>query len=187
MSFERRKARIGRVISDKMDKSVVVLVEWRRTHPLYRKSMRRRSRLVVHDADNSCQVGDLIRIIESRPMSKTKRWRVAEILARQEIAELQPDEITIDQSVATSAGLGGPEAAEPALMESVAEVEAETEPTGEEPEAETEPAGEEPEAETEPAEEEPEAETEPAEEEPEAETEPAEEDAAESDEGKPAP
>jgi small subunit ribosomal protein S17 len=174
MSFERRKARIGKVISDKMDKSVVVLVEWRRTHPLYRKSMRRRSRLVAHDADNSCQVGDLIRIIESRPMSKTKRWRVAEILARQEIAELQPDEITIDQSVATSAGLGGPEAAEPALMESVAEAEAETEPAEEEPEAETEPAEEEPEAETEPAEEE-------------AETEPAADVAAESDEGKPAP
>ena len=175
MSFERRKARIGKVISDKMDKSVVVLVEWRRTHPLYRKSMRRRSRLVVHDADNSCKVGDLIRIIESRPMSKTKRWRVAEILARQEIAELQPGEITIDQSVVISASLGAPEAAEPALMESVAK--AETEPAEEEPEAETEPA----------ADVATEAEVEPAEEEPEAETEPAADVAAGSDEGKPAP
>jgi small subunit ribosomal protein S17 len=113
MSFERRKARVGRVISDKMDKSVVVLVEWRRTHPLYRKSIRRRSRLVVHDADNSCRTGDLIRIIESRPISKTKRWRVAEILSRQEIAEIQPDEITIDQAVATAAGVQEPEAVEP--------------------------------------------------------------------------
>jgi small subunit ribosomal protein S17 len=112
MSFERRKARVGRVISDKMDKSVVVLVEWRRTHPLYRKSMRRRSRLVVHDVDNSCRIGDLIRIIESRPISKTKRWRVAEILSRQDIAEVQPEDITIDEAVATAAGVQEPEAVE---------------------------------------------------------------------------
>ena len=110
MSFERRKARVGRVISDKMDKSVVVLVEWRRTHPLYRKSIRRRSRLVAHDADNSCRIGDLIRIIESRPVSRTKRWRVAEILSRLDIAEIQPEDITIDEAVATSAGVQEPEA-----------------------------------------------------------------------------
>ncbi len=112
MSFERRKARVGRVIRDKMDKSVVVLVEWRRTHPLYRKSIRRRSRLVVHDADNSCRIGDMIRVIESRPISRTKRWRVAEILSRQEIAEIQPDEITIDEAVATAAGVQEPETVE---------------------------------------------------------------------------
>ncbi len=132
MSFERRKARVGTVISDKMDKSVVVLVEWRRTHPLYRKSMRRRSRLVVHDAENTCRIGDLIRIIESRPISKTKRWRVAEILARQDIAEIQPEEITIDESVATAAGIQGLDAAP-----EVAEVE--PEPADEEPEPEAEP------------------------------------------------
>ena len=112
MSFERRKVRVGRVISDRMDKSVVVLVEWRRTHPLYRKSIRRRSRLVVHDADNSCRIGDMIRVIESRPISRTKRWRVAEILSRQEIAEIQPDEITIDEAVATAAGVQEPETVE---------------------------------------------------------------------------
>ena len=112
MSFERRKARVGRVISDKMDKSVVVLVEWRRTHPLYRKSIRRRSKLVVHDADNSCRIGDMVRVIESRPISRTKRWRLAEILSRQEIAELQPDEITIDEAVATAGGGQEPEAVE---------------------------------------------------------------------------
>ena len=112
MSFERRKVRVGRVIRDKMDKSVVVLVEWRRTHPLYRKSIRRRSRLVVHDADNSCRIGDMIRVIESRPISRTKRWRVAEILSRQEIAEIQPDEITIDEAVATAGGVQEPETVE---------------------------------------------------------------------------
>ena len=126
MSFERRKVRVGRVISDRMDKSVVVLVEWRRTHPLYRKSIRRRSRLVVHDADNSCRIGDMIRVIESRPISRTKRWRVAEILSRQEIAEIQPDEITIDEAVATAAGVQEPETVESVseqLMPEQAEVE----------------------------------------------------------------
>ena len=174
MSFERRKARVGRVISDKMDKSVVVLVEWRRTHPLYRKSMRRRSRLVAHDADNSSRTGDLIRIIESRPISKTKRWRVAEIISRQEIAEIQPDEIAIDESVATAAGVREPETveaapepaaapepvavAEPATAPepaSVAEPEPESEPvvaTAEpEPDVATEVAAEAVEAESEPA------------------------------------
>ena len=121
MSFERRKARVGRVISDKMDKSVVVLVEWRRTHPLYRKSIRRRSRLVVHDVDNSCRIGDMIRVIESRPISKTKRWRVAEILSRQDIAEIQPDEITIDEAVATAAGVQETQAFESVSEQSVSE------------------------------------------------------------------
>ena len=146
MSFERRKARVGRVISDKMDKSVVVLVEWRRTHPLYRKSIRRRSRLVAHDADNSCRIGDLIRIIESRPVSRTKRWRVAEILSRLDIAEIQPEDITIDEAVATSAGVEGPEAvgadaapgpeAEPEEMEPEPVAEATADAEAEEPEAE---------------------------------------------------
>ena len=189
MSFERRKARVGRVISDKMDKSVVVLVEWRRTHPLYRKSMRRRSRLVAHDADNSSRTGDLIRIIESRPISKTKRWRVAEIISRQEIAEIQPDEITIDETVATAAGAREPEtvevAPEPAATPepagalepvavaepevepepaAVAELEVESEPVAvAEPEVESEPAAvAEPEVESEPvAVAEPEVESEP--------------------------
>ena len=127
MSFERRKVRVGRVISDRMDKSVVVLVEWRRTHPLYRKSIRRRSRLVVHDADNSCRIGDMIRVIESRPISRTKRWRVAEILSRQEIAEIQPDEITIDEAVATAAGVQEPETVE-SVSEQLVPEQSESEP-----------------------------------------------------------
>ena len=127
MSFERRKVRVGRVISDRMDKSVVVLVEWRRTHPLYRKSIRRRSRLVVHDADNSCRIGDMIRVIESRPISRTKRWRVAEILSRQEIAEIQPDVITIDGAGATAAGVQEPETAE-SVSEQLIPEQSESEP-----------------------------------------------------------
>jgi len=105
MSFERRKVRTGIVVGDRMDKTVVVQVEWRSTHPVYRKSIRRRTRFNAHDEQNLCQVGDLIRIVETRPLSRTKRWRVAEILSREEVAEVQPDEIVVDESVATAAGL----------------------------------------------------------------------------------
>ncbi len=99
MSFERRKVRVGRVVDDKMDKTVVVDVEWRRTHQLYRKSVRRKSRFLAHDAENQCRIGDQVRIIETRPLSKTKRWRIADILAREEIADIQPEEITVDEVV----------------------------------------------------------------------------------------
>jgi len=99
MSFERRKVRVGRVVDDKMDKTVVVDVEWRRSHQLYRKSVRRKSRFLAHDAENQCRIGDQVRIIETRPLSKTKRWRIADVLAREEIADIQPDEITVDEVV----------------------------------------------------------------------------------------
>lgn len=77
----RRKTRIGRVISDRMDKSVVVAVEWRQAHRLYSKSVKRVSKLHVHDQDNGCKVGDMVAIMETRPLSKTKRWRVTQILS----------------------------------------------------------------------------------------------------------
>jgi len=78
----RRKVRDGLVVSDKMDKTVVVVVEDRVKHPLYGKVMRRTSRLKVHDETNSCGVGDRVSIMETRPLSATKRWRVVEILER---------------------------------------------------------------------------------------------------------
>jgi small subunit ribosomal protein S17 len=78
----RRKVREGLVVSDKMDKTVVVVVEDRVKHPLYGKVMRRTSRLKVHDEGNSCGVGDRVSIMETRPLSATKRWRVVEILER---------------------------------------------------------------------------------------------------------
>jgi small subunit ribosomal protein S17 len=78
----RRKVRDGIVVSDKMDKTVVVVVEDRVKHPLYGKVMRRTSRLKVHDENNSCGVGDRVSIMETRPLSATKRWRVVEILER---------------------------------------------------------------------------------------------------------
>jgi small subunit ribosomal protein S17 len=77
-----RKTRDGLVVSDKMDKTVVVIVEDRVQHPLYRKTMRRTSRLKAHDEQNSCGVGDRVRLMETRPLSATKRWRVVEILEK---------------------------------------------------------------------------------------------------------
>ena len=78
----RRKVREGIVVSDKMQKTVVVVVEDRVKHPLYGKVLRRTSRLKAHDENNSCGIGDRVSIMETRPLSATKRWRVVEILER---------------------------------------------------------------------------------------------------------
>ena len=76
----RRKVREGYVVSDKMDKTVVVAVEDRVKHPLYGKVMRRTSKVKAHDEQNQCGVGDTVRIVETRPLSATKRWRVVQIV-----------------------------------------------------------------------------------------------------------
>ena len=78
----RRKVREGLVVSDKMDKTVVVAVEDRVKHPLYGKVMRRTSKLKAHDEQNACGIGDRVLLMETRPLSATKRWRVVEILER---------------------------------------------------------------------------------------------------------
>lgn len=77
-----RKIRRGYVTSDKMDKTVVVLLEDRAKHPLYGKVMRKSKKVKVHDENNECRIGDLVRIMETRPLSATKRWRVVEILEK---------------------------------------------------------------------------------------------------------
>lgn len=77
-----RKEREGLVVSDKMDKTVVVAVEDRFKHPLYGKVVRRTSRLKAHDADNACGVGDRVLLMETRPLSATKRWRIVRILEK---------------------------------------------------------------------------------------------------------
>ena len=78
----RRKAREGVVVSDKMDKTVVVVVRELKPHPLYKKVVQHRTRFKAHDEENSCGVGDRVRIVETRPLSADKRWRVAEILEK---------------------------------------------------------------------------------------------------------
>ena len=93
MSYERRKVRVGRVVSDKMDKTIVVSVEWSQPHRVYKKNVKRWNKFRVHDQDNSCNLGDTVRIVETRPLSKTKRWKVSEIIQKGDVAELQPGEI----------------------------------------------------------------------------------------------
>ena len=90
----KRKTRFGRVVSDKMDKTVVVAVDTPRRHPLYRKTIRRAVKYKAHDIKNECKTGDMVRIVETRPLSKDKRWRVAEIITKGEVAEVKPEEIT---------------------------------------------------------------------------------------------
>ncbi len=80
--INRRKVREGLVVSDAMDATVVVAVVERVRHPRYGKTVQRTKRLYVHDGDNSAKVGDRVRVIETRPMSKLKRWRVSEVLER---------------------------------------------------------------------------------------------------------
>jgi small subunit ribosomal protein S17 len=74
------KERVGVVVSDKMNKTVVVAVENRFPHPIYKKTVSRTKRYKVHDEDNNCKVGDQVRITETRPLSRTKRWTVAEVI-----------------------------------------------------------------------------------------------------------
>jgi small subunit ribosomal protein S17 len=77
-----RKTRVGKVVSDKMDKTVVVIVEDRVAHPIYKKIIKRTYRLKAHDEANSCGVGDRVRVMETRPLSRDKRWRVVEIIEK---------------------------------------------------------------------------------------------------------
>ena len=77
-----RKTRVGRVVSDKMDKTVVVAIIDNVKHPLYKKIVKRTVRLKAHDENNTCKVGDRVEVMETRPLSKDKRWRVIEILEK---------------------------------------------------------------------------------------------------------
>ena len=85
MNTERttsRKVRVGKVVSDKMDKTVVVIVEDRVAHKTYKKIIGRTYRLKAHDENNECGVGDIVRVMETRPLSKDKRWRAVEIVEK---------------------------------------------------------------------------------------------------------
>ena len=82
MERNLRKERIGVVVSDKMDKTIVVASEVREKHPLYGKFVKRTTKFVAHDDKNECGVGDTVRIMETRPLSKTKNWRLGEIVEK---------------------------------------------------------------------------------------------------------
>ena len=77
-----RKTRVGKVVSDKMDKTIVVAVEDHVKHPLYKKIVKRTYKLKAHDEQNECKTGDTVKVMETRPMSKDKRWRLVEIMEK---------------------------------------------------------------------------------------------------------
>ncbi len=85
MERGRRKTRVGRVVSDKMDKTIVVAVERNTHHPLYGKTIRKTTKYKVHDADNQCNNGDKVKIMETRPLSKEKNWRLVEIIEKSQL------------------------------------------------------------------------------------------------------
>ena len=84
MAEERnlRKTMIGTVVSDKMDKTIVVAVETMVKHPIYKKTVKRTYKLKAHDEENSCKVGDVVKVMETRPLSKDKRWRLVEVVEK---------------------------------------------------------------------------------------------------------
>lgn len=82
MLKKHRKERIGKVISNKCDKTITVLVERRIKHPLYGKFVRKSNKFMAHDEENTCNQGDIVKIMETRPLSKKKRWRLGSILER---------------------------------------------------------------------------------------------------------
>lgn len=82
MERNLRKTRVGKVVSDKMDKTIVVLIEDNVKHPLYGKIMKKSIKLKAHDENNECKIGDKVEIMETRPLSKDKRWRLVEVIEK---------------------------------------------------------------------------------------------------------
>ncbi|OGN97789.1 MAG: 30S ribosomal protein S17 [Chloroflexi bacterium RBG_13_51_36] len=89
--LEKRKVKEGLVVSDKMNKTVVVAVETRKVHPLYKKAIKGAARYKAHDENNACKIGDKVKIIETRPLSKGKKWRVIEIVSKKGTVETRPN------------------------------------------------------------------------------------------------
>ena len=88
----KRKVREGLVVSDRMAKTVVVAVETRKIHPLYKKAVRVTKKYKAHDENNACKIGDKVKISETRPLSKEKHWRVMEIISKREMVEDRPEQ-----------------------------------------------------------------------------------------------
>lgn len=114
-----RKVRTGTVVRTRTEKTTVVEMVWKQRHRLYRKQMRRVARFYVHDPLGQCKLGDVVRIQEVRPISKTKRWRLLEILERHQVAEVRPTELEADADVilAPQANLDADEAADAELQD----------------------------------------------------------------------
>ncbi len=104
MAKAMRKVRVGAVVSTRMDKTAVVELVWKQRHRIYRKQMRRVTRFYVHDPNHQCRIGDTVRIQETRPISRTKHWRLLEVLARREVAEVRAIDLEGDAVIEPIAG-----------------------------------------------------------------------------------
>ena len=96
MAKTMRKIRVGSVVSTRMDKTAVVEMVWKQRHRVYRKQMRRVTRFYVHDPESQCRIGDTVRVQETRPISRTKHWRLLEIMSRREVADVRPIDLETD-------------------------------------------------------------------------------------------
>jgi small subunit ribosomal protein S17 len=134
MAKQMRKVRVGSVVGTRMDKTAVVEMVWKQRHPIYQKQMRRVARFYVHDPESQCQIGDTVRIQETRPVSKTKHWRLLEILQRRQVAEVRPIELESDvEPVMTGEAL----MEEPEYRQAASDEEAATEGDSDEDEEDT--------------------------------------------------
>ena len=126
MAITMRKVRVGSVVATRMDKTAVVELVWKQRHRVYRKQMRRVTRFYVHDPDNQCRIGDTVRIQETRPISRTKHWRLLDIMARREVADVRPIDLEDSSLLRTAAADSDEEAndAEDAAMEDADDEEA---------------------------------------------------------------
>jgi small subunit ribosomal protein S17 len=97
--FQDRRTLIGTVVSNKMDKTVVVAVERVKRHPLYRRTIRRTTKYKAHDEKNECRLGDVVKLVESRPLSREKRWRVIQILKQGDVPEVKPQDVGVGEGV----------------------------------------------------------------------------------------
>ncbi len=121
MAKAMRKVRVGSVVSARMDKTAVVELVWKQRHRVYRKQMRRVTRFYVHDPNQQCRIGDTVRIQETRPISRTKHWRLLEVLARREVAEVRAIELEGDAVIEPIAGESDYISPEAALAAAVAD------------------------------------------------------------------
>ena len=103
MAKTMRKVRVGSVVSTRMDKTAVVELVWKQRHRVYRKQMRRVTRFYVHDPEGQCRIGDTVRIQETRPISRTKHWRLLEILSRRAVADVRAIELEGDAVIEPAA------------------------------------------------------------------------------------
>ncbi len=134
MARSMRKVRVGSVVRTGREKTAVVEMVWKQRHRLYGKMMRRVARFQVHDPENQCRLGDVVRIEETRPISKSKHWRLMEILQRRQVADVAPSELESDAVIVIPEAEDASEAAvaddspeiEPASEESSEEFSGET-------------------------------------------------------------